>query len=79
VSRLRAGAVYEILRDFIDDSGVAFHGATRLTFRERRFGPHDDGHTLAFEEGVVCTTGTSDLIERFDRYFSVAKQQRTWR
>jgi hypothetical protein len=79
VSRLRSGAVYEILRDFIDDSGVAFHAATRLTFRERRFGLHDDGHTLAFDEGDVCVTATSDLIERLDRYLVVAKQQRTWR
>jgi hypothetical protein len=76
VSRLRARAVYEIRRDFVDHSGTVFHAGTRLTFRERRFAPHDDDHTLVFEEGVVCTTETSDLIERFDRYFAVAKQQR---
>jgi hypothetical protein len=76
VYRLRARAVYEILRDFVDHSGAVFHAGTRLTFRERRFGAHDDGHTLVFNEGVACATGTSDLIERFDRYFVVAKQQR---
>jgi hypothetical protein len=77
VYRLRARAVYEILRDFVDHSGTAFHAGTRLTFRERHFRPHDYGHILVFDEGFVYATRTSDLIERFDRYLAVAKQQRT--
>ncbi len=77
VYRLRARAVYEIQRDFVDHSGAVFRAGTRMTFRERHFWPQDDGHTLVFDEGVACATATSDLIERFDEYLALAKQQRT--
>ena len=67
-SGLVPGHRYQAARAFEDHYGNAFAAGQALTFIDRSFLPHDDGHTLRFEEQTMWIQGGTQIHEDFGLY-----------
>ena len=64
-SGLVPGRRYRVARAFDDHYGNAFAAGETLTFVDRSFQHHEDGHTLRFEERTMWLRGGTPAYEDF--------------
>jgi hypothetical protein len=73
VYTLVPGRIYRVSKDFVDHYREAFRSGLELSFVERHFQPHDEGHTIVFKspDGTarqVCLQEGEEVLENLDAY-----------